>query len=605
MKNVIDRLVRYNVSCAKAFELDAGLILARTQPRDSADSYAHENYRYAAAVFLALYLTPHPANPYHGNPEALALYQKLADRWVTRWEEAEADGEAVDFSEWPPHMIARGLDRVGRELPPALRRRWQKFLAWYAGQSIPGPFFFTAPNHEAWKLAVLALAARVLRRSDWRRAAEFKMRQLIRYQTAEGFWEEGRHHGPSMKYNSLMLGAMTLVARETRSRPIAESAARLASFMARWAFPDGVTVGAFDGRQSTSPGYFGVLVPGLDLSPAGAVHLERILDFWEKAGWLDEPRAVGPSNWYAHFGFPFAAESLLYYARAETAARKSPALPMDRKTARIENHTPAFDGVLLRRGPWCVAVSGQISDVPKDTQFRYRLERQNRIEIWHERASVVIGGGHSLVTCAYPLFNVWIDPGYGKKPDLGSYAHTDGAASGPDAALRRSRYYPRAALSGTTGCRAWLELVFAHATVRFDVRPLDGNTLDIRYSYQSLPVAGVVREIRLALPMVLWQTARAFADDTHLPSKSRLLTLHPRHHLVVETPLFQTRAVLTFPASGTTEVRWPLEPVRTYGELFSREKFESFFRMAQVETVLRNPPPRGTGRWLLTIASLR
>ncbi len=41
--------------------------------------------------------------------------------------------------------------------------------------------------------------------------------------------------------------------------------------------------------------------------------MARIMDFWERAGWLDRSDLIGPSAWYAHFGMPFAAESLLYY----------------------------------------------------------------------------------------------------------------------------------------------------------------------------------------------------------------------------------------------------------------------------------------------------
>ncbi len=606
MKDVVAQLVRYNISCTQAFEADAGLIL-RARPGDDRpepDSYGHETYTYAAAPSLALYLTAHPLNPQYRNAESLRRYVTLADRWVTYGERAQAVGKKPAFTEWTSLLIARGLERLRTELDPGQRRRWEKFLLGQGQTWIPAPFSFASPHHEAWKLAVLALGARVLQKAAWREVAAFKARQLLRYQTAEGFWEEGCHNGPSMKYNSLMLAALVILARETGISAVLESARRLAVFMVRWAFPDGVLVGAFDSRQSTSPGYFGLVVPGLELAPGGLTHVQRILNWWDRLGWLDQPRAIGPSTWHAHFGMPCAAEALLYYAAGGHRPRPG-RLPLDYRTARLENHSATFDGILIRQGPWCVAVSGQFSNMPPDTRSKDGRERQSRLEIWHQRASVVLGGGHSVAHSPYPLFNAWVDSGYEQDPASTVSPRLVGDASGPDFALRRSCYYPRQVCSGTHGNRVWLELIFAQATVRYEVHPVNAEALDIFYTFECLPIPGGVKELRLALPIVLWRTARGFADTTDLPAKSRLLTLSVRRELVVETPVFGTRTILTLPPRVSHEVRWPLEPVRTDGTLFPRENFESFFRVAQVETILCPPPARKFGHWRLTVRPLR
>ena len=62
-----------------------------------------------------------------------------------------------------------------------------------------------------------------------------------------------------------------------------------------------------------------------------------------------------------------------------------------------------------------------------------------------------------------------------------------------------------------------------------------------------------------------------------------------------------TSATLTVPADGATRVKYPLWPVRTYGKLFDEERFESFFAIALVETVLTDPPPEGAGQWRLRV----
>jgi hypothetical protein len=600
MKQTMDRLVRYLVACAKAVERSADEILAADP---SQGGYAHENYRYGAHVLLVLYKHQHPRNPCFGKAETLDLCFRLSDDWLTRWEET-----GCGFAEWPPLMVGRGLDLLGDELDPDRRARWERFLAWFVEQDLAKPFFFTSPNHEAWRLAVTALASRVLRRPEWLDLARFQTKQLIRYQTPEGFWEEGRHHGPSMKYNALQLGALAVTAEETGDEYIRAAAARLADFMARWAFPDGVTVGAFDGRQSTSPGYFGRVVPGLELAESGPAHLDRILQFWEEAGWLDDPTAVGPSNWYAHFGMPFPAESLVYYAgRLPTERTETGPLPMDRDGAALENHTALFDSVLRRQGPWCVAVSGQLSDVPKDTLFIYRLERQNRIELWHERASVVLGGGHNLVTAEHPLYNVWVDSGY--RGDRGeTYAGMEkGKLGGMARTLRRAKYYPRAAATGIEGGVTRLELDTAHAAVRFEIDPA-GDAAVLRYGFEQM---GAV-ELRIALPMVLWRGARCLVDGAALdgPHEQQAASVVPvQNEVAVECPLFGTRTTLAVPGEGAARVRFPLWPMRHYDRPFQtfepgEEHFGSFFTIAQVEALLRDPPRTGSGEWMLTVQDI-
>lgn len=596
-----DRLIRYALSCARAFEEDASQILADDGNGNEA-SYAHENYKYAAAVFLALYLVPHSDNPRYRDPATLAQYRNLADCWVRQWEAAQTVGTKASFCEWPYFIVLRGLERVRAALGPEVGERWERFCASFADATLDKPFFFTAPNHECWGLAACALAGRVLNRPEWVKAAEFKAERLLASQTPEGFWEEGRHHGPSMKYNSLMLAALALLARETGSRAVGRAAARLASFMAQWCFPDGVTVGAFDGRQSASPGYFGCIVPGLDLAPGGQAHMARIMDFWERAGWLDRSDLIGPSAWYAHFGMPFAAESLLYYDVPDSDDKQASkendadALLLGGCAGLLENHTTAFDGVMRRSRPWCVALSGQMSDVPKDTQFIYRLERQSRMEIHHDRASTVIGGGHSLVNCVYPLYNAWIESGYRTEPDSTAIAQGKGDASSPESALRRSKYYARGACTGRDEDRLWLELVFAHALVRFQIE-CAGDRIRIGYRYQAVRL----KEMRLALPLVLWRSATAHTLGRALAESGETTVVPAGESVTVDTPAFGTRTTLTLPEGHPSRIVWPLDPVRTYGSLFPNERFSSFFRMALVETVIDDPGAEGSGHWTLRV----
>ncbi|MFW6159062.1 MAG: hypothetical protein ACOC8E_06880 [Planctomycetota bacterium] len=580
-----DRLIRYLVALTREFEPHVETVL---DPKSGESIYQHDNNANLALAFLALYRDDHPENPYGGEPRALDIYRKLVGGWVKKWEEA---GETYRFPEWPIFIMCCGLDLAGEELGADLAGRIRRLVLWYVERDLRRPFFFTAPNHEVWKLAGAALAGRLLDRPDWREQAGFEAEQMIGWQTDEGFWEEGRHHGPSMKYNFVMLAGLATLARELANDRLIESARRLARFVARWVFPDGVTVGALDGRRTTGPTG---ACPGLELVPEGVALMDRALAFWDRTGWLDPALEGGPLQRGAMKNDWRSAAWLIYRTRwlgEDVAGGSEPAeLPTERAGKTLQNHTPTFDGVLRRQGPWCVGLSGQLSDVPKDTLFIYRLERQSRIELWHERASVVVGGGHNPVTADRPRYNAWVDPGYRVEP-AGYAGKAETGPGSAEMARRRSMYYPRAASTGTDGETSWLELVFAHATVRFEVEP-HADGLAIRYSYRA---AGV-EELRVALPLVVWEGGRVLADGRPVEPATEPARLPVERRVTVEQALFDAAATLAVPDVGRTRVIFPLGGTEPgYGP--------AFLSLAFVETVLETPGREGAGEWRLEVSS--
>ena len=588
MDQFTDRLTRYLVCQARAAEPEIDAIVA---PDSVHGIYTHDNYANAAHVFLALYQTELPANPYFRSPEAARAVVRLIGGWLDKWDAAGARGEVYRFPEWCNFIMCRALERLGGELDAAIRQRMRTVVVRFVEADLPRPFFFTAPNHEIWKLVVVYLAGRLFDRPRWCEQAVFEARQLLAWQTPEGFWEEGRHHGPSMGYNHTMLSGLAVLAKEAEDETLRDAAARLAGFMGRWAFPDGTTCGAFDGRKPTAPGR---ACPGMELSPQGLAAMRSGLEAWDRRGWLDPESRECPAFRQAMKGDWVAAEALLYYADAAAAGATGAALPMDAEGATSENHTATFDATMARRGPWVIALSSQLSDVPKDTQFVYRLERQNRIEVWHERAAVVIGGGHSLVTAQRPLYNAWVEPGYFAEP--AGYSKMDDDAGSPAMARRRSKYYPRAASSGVDGGVSWLEVVFAHATARFELQPTDG-ALVVRCRYTAFGI----EELRLALPMLLWEDATLAVDGRRIEAGEQAADLTADREVAVDTPLFGTRAVLDVPAAGRTHVVYPVQPMRSYSRARERKLPAGFFALAFVETVLDDPGRSGAAEWRVRV----
>lgn len=590
MKDIIDRLVRFLVFQARVYEQQAERLL---DPKNPEGVHANHRRGHTGFTFLALYLTRHPANPYFRDPAALDLYQRIVRVWVDGWAEEIRKTGQCDSEEWRPFIVCRGIELVGREMDPGLRRDAERVIRRWVETELKQPLFFTAPNHEMWKFMVAALAGRIFRRPDWRRQAEFEVLQMLRYQTPEGFWEEGRHHGPSMAYNFVMLGPLALLAKELGNRRIRDAAIRLARFMTTWMFPDGARTAALDGRTGLG---LGMVVPGLDRVPEGVTLLRRLLKPWEDAGWFDPARRDTPIYPLALDGAFLSAEALLQLGRAGKGRPPTP-MVFDARRAQRENHTPYFDAVMARRGPWVVALSSQLSDVPKDTQFIYRLERQNRIDVWHERASVVIGGGHSLVTAAQPLYNAWVEPGYHLDPS--EYSKTNDEAGSPAMARRRSKYYPRWADSGIRGNAAWLELGFGHATVRFELEP-EGRRLTIRYTFECVGL----EELRLCLPLVVWHPGGMLLEGKTALDDGKTVERAVHRCVAAEDSFHGTKTTLFAPASGRTLFRYPVDFMRSYTRSFVRDKSVPLFRLGQMETVWRSPARKGKGEWGLEVCSL-
>jgi len=142
----------------------------------------------------------------------------------------------------------------------------------------------------------------------------------------------------------------------------------------------------------------------------------RGIELWREIGRLDNIKLFSNSLWYGMFSSMFFGAACYYYTELLPEAEREPAirdggdLPVDVE-GTLENHTAELDGLVHRKNPWVLALSSQNSDVPKDSPSIYRLDRQSRIELWHEKARLVLGGGHSRRDWAIPYANVVMDTG--------------------------------------------------------------------------------------------------------------------------------------------------------------------------------------------------
>jgi len=191
-------------------------------------------FKWPAYAFAHLHRTEHPDNPHFGAKWCVELAVALLDKCTETWEWRKSQGMQVASREVPHYVAAALLEWLGERTPEASRAGWVGHAEAWAKQALEKPFGFTGTYHDAWRLLSLFRLGGALDRPGWREAAVFFFKRMISYQTAEGCWEESRGHGPSMRYNGLMLPALAWMYRLTGDGEFRESAARLASFMARY-----------------------------------------------------------------------------------------------------------------------------------------------------------------------------------------------------------------------------------------------------------------------------------------------------------------------------------------------------------------------------------
>jgi hypothetical protein len=272
------------------------------------------------------------------------------------------------------------------------------------------------------------------------------------------------------------------------------------------------------------------------------------------------------------------------------AVSEDEALPVDRD-GTVENHTAAFDGLVHRHGPWALALSSQNSDVPKDQASIYRLDRQSRIELWHEESRLVLGGGHNRRDMKIPLANVVVDTGHAGPARFGIVQYDTNNA-------RRRYYLPRVVRTEVAGGIPTLTVIFAHAVVTFRLDLEDHRRCVVRAHWETRRV----QRLGLQLPVVVWRGATLSADGQAVPAGATA-TVRVQKDLEVSGGPFGSRVKLTVPKGVPCRVHYPLDTLRTYGGDLASDEDETVppFAMALVSCQWEKPEASGDARFTLTV----
>ena len=547
-------------------------------------------FRWPAFTLTHLYKTQHADNSLYQERWCADLAMQLIDKEVACWHHTRDRGGRIGTGETPHYVVAYVLDQLGDRVSERRREQWREHEQAWVDQALVRPLGLTGGYHDSWRMTALYRLGKVFSQPAWCDRGVLLFKQLLARQTKEGFWEDDRHHGPSARYCGLMLPSLAWMYRWTSDEAFGDAARRLADFMATYAYPDGITVGAFDGRDCNVMGYFPIC-PGLELTESGRAYSARTFALWKDIGVTrDVTKAAQSTRDLARVAF-YSADTCEYLSQfapkpSQVIASKSP-LPMDRDRV-LENHTAEFDGLMARKGPWIVSLSSQNSNV----RGIYRLERQSRIEIWHEDARLIMGGGHNHPDRTIPHANVILDNGYAGPSHFGT--------SPADESNKISRHYyrSRVARSSVVEGVPQLQTVFGHGTVRFRFL-VENNLCKVQADWD---VHGIER-LCLQLPLVVWRGARLHIDGKQQADETYRLRPVNSGIQMLGGP-FNSSVTVELPEGVPAAVHFPLWTGVFHGGAEEHRKddpIRHWYDLALISCQWTKPPATGRAEFRINV----
>lgn len=594
-KSYLTKLLQIELKVVDTLKNDYYKIIeAPAGNKPASGSLGHYNNKHPVLALAHLYSFDHPLNPYLKSPEILDMVKQLIDKWV----EAGIDGKKRDdpmvTSEWPIYATSEIVEMLKDELEPERKKTWETFVTQYLEASLKKPFGLTAPNHEIWRVNAFYSAGKTFNKPEWCATGIFFGKQLLELQTPEGFWEEGVHHGPSMRYNSVMLMGLANIFQKSGVAEFKTAAIHLSTFMTTYTFPDAIIPGTFDGRQSSSLAFYTPVCPGLEFIPEGRTLNKKGVDLWLEAGALDDLQNASNSKWYLYFGIFFMGVAFRYYQdllpkyEKEKAFGTSALLPMD-NDIRLENHTATFDGLMFRKGPWALALSSQNSEVPNIANSIYRLERQSRIEIWHRDARLMLGGGHNLRNNPIPLANVILDTGFAGATKAGFVDQEKNSD-------RRHYYIPRKVFTSFKDGVPTLKEIFAHGTFEFSFNFRNAKEVEITVQWDILKAD----RIALQFPLIVWRNAKVLIHNEEIKHVNANIPI--KGNVQIVGGIFNSAYEFHTPKGVATYARYPVKTLQMYhGDFSSEENVVSPFQMITVTCEWENPEKNNTQHFLYKI----
>ena len=529
-------------------------------------------------------------NPYFGDASILNKILRAGDSMCANATVSRHSGTLG--GEWTPYNLAECLDWLGGEVGKERAARWRAKLAEHLELlKQTSNYIATAPNHFIWRAALFYRAGALFDHDAWRRTGAMLARQICKAQTPDGYWEEAhRGQGPSPSYHRVHLHGFDLYYRVSNDPDVKPALDKAVEFAVRAAYPDGVAIETFDGRQP----YAGVFAAGmaanaLSRTPAGRRLLRNQMAASDKLGGLDARNPVGYAmRWYSLAGTDFMLDGYIHLDDGPSESEMEP-LPQEREshsdTFMLSGQNGIGGGAVFRKGPWFAAVSAAESDVARFIPNVYITERQSGFSVFHQDAGLLVGGGNRMRS-HIPLANAIVLTGYQdvdctagvfSAPYLNA-APQDFTPNEQTPYVTASQprhghegidpvkccYHPiqrrvelrKSGAGEVTGAELFLE--FMHGTIRFKLRAIDARRFEIAYAFDTLNV----KKILLQVPVPVFHPGEFEIDGKQhkVEDLEKLESLPIKERLTLKARDRGVRYKLAEPEAAA--FTFPLEPVK-------------------------------------------
>lgn len=404
-----------------------------------------------------------PGNRYYKDKQLLETIMKAGDALIA---DADKDGKWVfrkkDGSEWGmiwmPWTYSRWVRTfllIRDDMPADRRAAWEKALTLgYDGiaRSQLG-HVHNIPAHHAMGLY---FAGKALDRPQWcERAADF-MKKVVDAQFEGGYWSEDV--GPVVRYNFVYIDAIGTYYSASGDKRVLPAIERAVRFHSMFTYPDGSIVETIDERNPYHDGVYPANV-GFTLTPHGRALLHVL---WAKPGKES-----------------LSADLIASLLMHGDEGSMDPSLLNPRGELEVMAEKGIDRAAVLRQGPWYVCVSAYTAPIPKS---RWHQDRQNFVSIFHEKTSLIVGGGNTKLQPAWSNFTVG---------DMALLRHEPGDEN-PDFVPKGPLFHVPGEARLVREPHLGLDLTYGKQICRIRIHPKDDRRLELLLSapgVQDSPVA--------------------------------------------------------------------------------------------------------------------
>lgn len=235
-----------------------------------------------------------------------------------------------------------------------------------------------------------------------------------------------------------------------------------------------------------------------------------------------------------------------------------------------------------------VALSAINSDVPRYSRSIYQLERQSRIDIWHQGVGLIIGGGSNMVGAKMPLANFELLTGF---RGVSSYF---GTLKGGGPHDRQAVYFPRVLKATLTPGDQRLAASFGHGDFSIDLHPLTVARLELNYHYDIL----VSKEAYIQLPLIFFYNSKVTVDGKAYDRESAVKV---RQEVLIENPTTHSTVTVMVPPGREILLNRPVYPLRWYIDEHERERYTPYYKIALLSLSLQRHEGKGGGKFVIEV----